>query len=91
MKKIKLTIIVNTILLLGLIEAASVNRQEKDQDFKLCEPPPCTVEQRDTLWPTPNKTTFYQCAPDPSCGSRPVEMPCAPGTVFGYKEQVCIW
>lgn len=94
MKKIKLTIIlVNTILLFGLANAAPNDNSNLplNSNFTLCEPPPCTEDQRNYLWPHPDKTLYYQCVPDPSCGYRPLERPCGPGTVFGFKEQVCIW
>lgn len=93
MKKIKFTIIVKTVLLFGLINAASVknNNQRKDPNFTLCEPPACTEEQRHILWPTHDKNSYYQCVPDPSCGFKALERPCGPGTVFGFTEQVCIW
>ncbi|XP_063708874.1 mucin-5AC-like [Culicoides brevitarsis] len=101
MKRIKLALIFKTIFIIfGTIDAKSVENnfnylrqdQGQEQNFELCEPPPCNTEdQRNKLWPTPDKTQFYQCVPDPSCGYKALERPCAPGTVFGYYEQVCIW
>lgn len=87
MKKIKLI----QILLIGLIKTVLSDNQTREENFKLCEPPPCTEDQRNVLWPHSNNTLYYQCVPDPSCGYKALERPCAPGTVFGFKEQVCIW
>lgn len=53
-----------------------------------CEPLECTKEQytRGTLYPTRNPRSFFQCANV----NWLIEMPCAVGTCFDFKEQVCI-
>lgn len=91
-QKMNITLVLTlTVMLASLIHARSWNLDNRSNDFELCEPPPCTKDQINTLWPHHNKKLYYQCVPDPGCGWKPLERPCAPGTVFGFKEQVCIW
>lgn len=53
-----------------------------------CDPVACTKEQyqTNTLYPTRNPRSFWQCA---NVGWIE-EMPCGAGTCFDFKEQVCI-
>lgn len=53
-----------------------------------CEPIECTSEQyfAETLYPTRNPMTFWQCA---NVGWIE-EMPCGPATCFDFKRQVCV-
>lgn len=53
-----------------------------------CLPVECNDEQywSNTLFPTRNPRTFFQCANQANV----VEMPCAPGTCFDFRQQVCI-
>jgi hypothetical protein len=57
----------------------------------LCDPPVCIGANIDTLWPTGNRETFYQCAPYSPGESRPVRMPCPQGLSFDFGYQVCVW
>lgn len=80
-----------TIVRASSLRPADCGGETKSPDFQICVPPPCTEDQINTLWPTEDRNYFYQCAPQSRCSWYPVRMPCAPGTVFGFKEQVCIW
>lgn len=53
-----------------------------------CSEPVCTesVWKNGTLYPTPDPTKFFQCH-SPKILST---MPCAPGTCFDFKKQVCV-
>lgn len=53
-----------------------------------CLPVDCSDNQYwpNTLFPTRNPGTFFQCANQLNV----VERPCAPGTCFDYSEQVCV-
>lgn len=53
-----------------------------------CNAIPCTQTQylNETLYPTRNPRTFWQCA---NVGWIE-EMPCAPGTCFDFEKQVCV-
>lgn len=53
-----------------------------------CNALACTSQQyfNGTLYPTRNPQTFWQCANV----NWIEEMPCAPGTCFDFKEQVCV-
>lgn len=53
-----------------------------------CNSLPCTEVQykNETLYPTRNPATFWQCA---NIGWIE-EMPCAPGTCFDFQKQVCV-
>uniref|UniRef100_A0A182MSQ3 Chitin-binding type-2 domain-containing protein n=1 Tax=Anopheles culicifacies TaxID=139723 RepID=A0A182MSQ3_9DIPT len=55
-----------------------------------CSGPRCvTLQEINTLWIHPMPTMFYQCRPLMG-GWSPQEMPCAPGTLFSYFDQVCV-
>uniref|UniRef100_A0A182Y4Y3 Uncharacterized protein n=1 Tax=Anopheles stephensi TaxID=30069 RepID=A0A182Y4Y3_ANOST len=55
-----------------------------------CSGPRCTTyEEINTLWVHPLATMFYQCRPFMT-GWSPQEMPCAPGTLFSFFQQVCV-
>uniref|UniRef100_A0A3F2Z130 Chitin-binding type-2 domain-containing protein n=1 Tax=Anopheles minimus TaxID=112268 RepID=A0A3F2Z130_9DIPT len=55
-----------------------------------CSGPRCaTAQEINTLWIHPTASMFYQCRPFMS-GWAPQEMPCAPGTLFSYFQQVCV-
>lgn len=53
-----------------------------------CNPIACTNQQylAETLYPTRNPRTFWQCANI----NWIEEMPCAPGTCFDFNKQVCV-
>lgn len=53
-----------------------------------CNAIPCAEQQylNETLYPTRNPKTFWQCA---NVGWIE-EMPCAPGTCFDFNKQVCV-
>lgn len=81
-----------SVVIIAVLSSAAVQQPcPISSHFSLCAPPPCTPEQIGTLWPTSDPKTFYQCGQDLICGWAALERPCAPGTVFGFKEQVCIW
>lgn len=54
-----------------------------------CFRPQCTISQwqEGTLYPTRDPTHFYQCGPGTN---NLFTMPCAPGTCFSFRHQVCI-
>ncbi|XP_062550006.1 uncharacterized protein LOC134214699 [Armigeres subalbatus] len=63
-----------------------------DDETDFCIEPRCqTTAEINTLWPNPNNTFFYQCRPAFGGGWTPQLMPCAPGTVFSFPHQVCVW
>ena len=54
-----------------------------------CFRPECTLEQwlNGTLYPTRDPNFFFQCGP--GTGNL-YTMPCAPGTCFSFRHQVCV-
>ncbi|XP_058444005.1 uncharacterized protein LOC131425816 [Malaya genurostris] len=57
-----------------------------------CIEPKCeTNEDINTLWPHRLAEFFYQCRPAFGGGWTPQLMPCAPGTMFSFAVQVCVW
>uniref|UniRef100_A0A182Q8F3 Chitin-binding type-2 domain-containing protein n=1 Tax=Anopheles farauti TaxID=69004 RepID=A0A182Q8F3_9DIPT len=61
-----------------------------DDSLDPCSGPRCvTFDEINTLWVHPLPTFFYQCRPLMG-GWSPQEMPCAPGTLFSFRHQVCV-
>ncbi|XP_052899989.1 uncharacterized protein LOC128306497 [Anopheles moucheti] len=55
-----------------------------------CGEPLCdTYEHINTLWTHPSSNYFYQCRPINGAWA-PIEMPCAPATLFSFRQQVCV-
>ncbi|XP_053699235.1 protein starmaker-like [Sabethes cyaneus] len=66
---------------------------ETPDDDDLCPEPSCvTFEEINTLWAVPDPNFFLQCRPTQN---PPVwvlqQMPCAPGTWFSFRIQVCVF
>lgn len=55
-----------------------------------CEPPVCKANET-TLYPHPDPTKYYQCAPSTGCEWAPVVRQCPQPLYFGFKQQVCVW
>ncbi|XP_038122601.1 uncharacterized protein LOC6040803 [Culex quinquefasciatus] len=70
-----------------------VTTADPDQDVgDFCIEPLCDTWQNiNTLWPLRDPNFFYQCRPAFGGGWIPQQMPCAPGTVFSFRHQVCVW
>ncbi|KFB52189.1 AGAP013024-PA-like protein [Anopheles sinensis] len=65
-------------------------QDDTDEPRDQCNVPRCTTyEEINTLWAHSSPYYFYQC--NPFMGAWvPQEMPCAPGTMFSYRQQVCV-
>uniref|UniRef100_A0A1Y9H251 Chitin-binding type-2 domain-containing protein n=1 Tax=Anopheles dirus TaxID=7168 RepID=A0A1Y9H251_9DIPT len=58
---------------------------------ELCVEPVCvTYEDINTLWVHRQPGRFYQCRPHQNGTWVLQEMPCAPGTLFSFRQQVCV-
>ncbi|XP_052872207.1 uncharacterized protein LOC128277737 [Anopheles cruzii] len=63
---------------------------EPGTELDPCPGPRCvTSAEINTLWVHPSPGHFYQCRPG-TAGWFPQEMPCAPGTLFSFRHQVCV-
>ncbi|EAL41689.2 uncharacterized protein LOC120906255 [Anopheles arabiensis] len=60
-------------------------------DNGLCPVARCvTYDEVNTLWAVPDAAYFQQCRRVATGGWALQLMPCAPGTLFSYKQQVCV-
>uniref|UniRef100_A0A3F2YVY9 Chitin-binding type-2 domain-containing protein n=1 Tax=Anopheles dirus TaxID=7168 RepID=A0A3F2YVY9_9DIPT len=58
---------------------------------ELCPEPSCATQPLlETLWGYPDPEYFLQCRPVPDGSWRLQLMPCAPGTWFHFRHQVCV-
>ncbi|XP_041774757.1 uncharacterized protein LOC121595081 [Anopheles merus] len=58
---------------------------------ELCPEPSCASQELiETLWGYPDPAFFLQCRPVPDGSWRLQLMPCAPGTWFHFRHQVCV-
>uniref|UniRef100_A0A182P7G9 Chitin-binding type-2 domain-containing protein n=1 Tax=Anopheles epiroticus TaxID=199890 RepID=A0A182P7G9_9DIPT len=60
-------------------------------DNSLCPAPRCvTYQEINTLWAVPDPAYFLQCRPSPLGDWTLQQMPCAPATLFSFRQQVCV-
>uniref|UniRef100_A0A182P7G7 Chitin-binding type-2 domain-containing protein n=1 Tax=Anopheles epiroticus TaxID=199890 RepID=A0A182P7G7_9DIPT len=65
--------------------------QQFAEGNELCPEPSCASQELiETLWGYPDPAFFLQCRPVPDGSWRLQLMPCAPGTWFHYRQQVCV-
>ncbi|XP_055551757.1 uncharacterized protein LOC129734061 [Wyeomyia smithii] len=66
---------------------------DEPDDENLCPEPAClTFQEINTLWAIPDPNFFLQCRPTDTPRLWVFqEMPCAPGTWFNFRIQVCVF
>uniref|UniRef100_A0A182Q518 Chitin-binding type-2 domain-containing protein n=1 Tax=Anopheles farauti TaxID=69004 RepID=A0A182Q518_9DIPT len=70
---------------------AAVSTGRAIADNALCPVARCeTYAEINTLWTVPDPAFYLHCRPDPKGGWYLQQMPCAPGTLFSYRQQVCV-
>ncbi|XP_035892028.1 uncharacterized protein LOC118503168 [Anopheles stephensi] len=78
-------------LVLSCLTVMVVGGFEVSTTIEKCPPPRCvTYEEINTLWADPSPAHFLQCRPLQNGTWAPQKMPCAVGTLFSFKQQVCV-
>uniref|UniRef100_A0A182KG99 Chitin-binding type-2 domain-containing protein n=1 Tax=Anopheles christyi TaxID=43041 RepID=A0A182KG99_9DIPT len=79
------------VLLVGVSCCVAAPAADWLADNSLCPAPRCvTYEEINTLWAVPDPAYFLQCRPSPLGDWSLQQMPCAPATLFSYRQQVCV-
>ncbi|XP_050067924.1 uncharacterized protein LOC126556594 [Anopheles maculipalpis] len=89
--KMKSVVMVLVLMVVGSCTAAPADGRSVFADNSLCPEPRCvTFEEINTLWAITDPAYFLQCRPDVFGSWSPQLMPCAPETLFSFRQQVCV-